>query len=208
MQAVTIKYKTVGPWKENSYCVQYKDQAFLVDPGDEFELLENEFNTKNLKIYGILSTHGHFDHIGAVSEFKNKYELPFYLHSKDKQILRQANLYKKLAGKSGVFETPSVDFFLDDISELKLGEEIVKIHHTPGHTNGSVCFELGNNLLSGDLLFKDAIGRVDLPGGNSVLLAQSIQYVINNFMGYMIFPGHGLPFNLTETEARHLKSLI
>lgn len=205
---ISVQYKTVGKWKENSYLLEYDNEAWLIDPGDEFAALDTFFaaNTKNLK--GIINTHGHFDHIGAVHEFKEKYKIPFYLHSSDKQILRQGNLYRKLAGDSTLHTTPQPDGFLNELPNINIGNKQISIHHTPGHTNGSVCFEIDKNLISGDLFFKDNIGRVDLPGGNKNLLLQSVDFVLNNFEGYMIYPGHGEPFLLDASTIQNLKSLL
>ena len=203
-----ITYYTVGEWRENSYLIKYKSEAWLVDPGDEFEDLDKKFAVAELELKGIINTHGHFDHIGAVHQFKEKYNIPFYIHSKDKQILRQANLYKKLAGSSSYFVTPDIDGFLEEIESFKINDKVIKIHSTPGHTNGSVSFEIDNALISGDLLFKEAIGRVDLPGGNINLLKKSITYVIENFEGYTIYPGHGSPFVLDSNVINTLKKLI
>lgn len=205
---VEIKYYTVGKWCENSYLIKAGNDAWLVDPGDEFEQLENVFKVEELSLKGIINTHGHFDHVGAVSQFKEKYKLPFYIHSKDKQILSQANLYKKLAGGITFFITPTIDEYLDDQKNIIINQKNIKVHHTPGHTNGSVSFEIDKTLITGDLLFKANIGRVDLPGGNIELLNQSILFVLENFEGFMIYPGHGEPFLLDEQVISTLKKMI
>ena len=203
-----ISYKTVGKWKENSYLIKVGIDAWLVDPGDEFEQLESFFNVSNLLLKGIINTHGHFDHVGAVSQFKDKYIIPFFIHSNDKQILRQSNLYKKLAGSSTFFVVPQINEYIENVKQVLIGEKTIKFHHTPGHTNGSVSFEIDKNLITGDLLFKDKIGRIDLPGGNLVLLRQSIKYIFEHFGGYMIYPGHGEPFLLDEEVINTLKKMI
>ena len=206
--AAMIRYVTVGKWNENSYLITDNGEAWLTDPGDEFELLDKEFDAENLLINGIINTPGHFDHIGAVEQFKEKYNLPFYLHSKDKQIVRQGNLYKRFAGSSSSFKTPSIDHILDEEPTLKLGEKSIITHYTPGHTNGSMCFEIEQSLISGDLLFKNTIGRVDLPGGKIDLLKRSVNYVLERFAGYTIYPGHGEPFLLNEKVISTLKKLV
>lgn len=205
---IDILCTTVSRWKENSYLLKFQNEAWLIDPGDEFEKLDNNFVTADLKINGIINTHGHFDHVGAVSEFKNKYDIPFFIHEKDKQILRQANLYKKLAGSKEYFEIPDIESFIEKNSTFELYDKIIQTHYTPGHTNGSVSFEIDNYLFTGDLLFKGVIGRVDLPGGNIELLKQSINFVLENFKGYIVYPGHGESFLLDESVIRILKKLI
>lgn len=205
---VKIRYLTVGTWKENAYLVEYNNESVLIDPGDSFEELDKYFKEVNSKYIAILNTHGHFDHIGAVDAFKVKYDLPFYMHSKDKNILYQSNLLRKFAGETGHIKIPSIDFFLDAQKIFKLNGKQILIHHTPGHSNGSVCFEIDNMLLSGDILFKDSIGRTDLPGGNKSLLDQSLLFILDKFEGYQIYPGHGIPFVLSQDIICNLKALI
>ena len=205
---VEIKYHTVGKWRENSYLIKVGNDAWLVDPGDEFEKLEAFFKVDDLSLKGIVNTHGHFDHVGAVNQFKEKYLIPFFIHSKDKQILRQANLYKKLAGSTLFFVVPVIDEYVENVKNILVGNKNIKVHYTPGHTNGSVLFEIDKCLITGDLLFNDKIGRVDLPGGNIKLLKESILYVLQNFEGFIIYPGHGEPFLLDKEVISTLKKLI
>ena len=115
--SVIIKCETVGEWQENSYLVEYNDEAWVIDPGDEFDKLDDAF--KSGKLIGIINTHGHFDHIGAVQQFQEKYNIPFYIHSKDKQLVTQGNLYKKIAGGTSVFKTPVINQVLDDVNSVK-----------------------------------------------------------------------------------------
>ena len=203
--SVEIRHLNVGPWKENTYCIISNYEAWLVDPGDEFDLLKQKFEVDKLDIKGIINTHGHFDHIGAVYEFQEESNLPFYIHSKDKRILIQASLYCKLAGSDKIIKTPEIHGFIDNFEKFDLANKSIFIHHTPGHSAGSVCFELENNLISGDLFFRDSIGRTDLPGGNAAVLKKSIEYIIKNFEGYNVYPGHGEPFVLDSSVISKLK---
>lgn len=204
---VNITSETVGIWRENSYLIKYGGECWIVDPGDEFKKLDDKLVAGN-KLNGIINTHGHFDHIGAVQLFKEKYNIPFYIHSRDMQILRQGNLYKKLAGGTFPFKTPVIDEFLDETSLIKIKDKELKIHHTPGHTNGSVCIQIDKALISGDVFFKDAIGRVDLPGGNIIHLKKSITYLLETFEGFTVYPGHGNAFILNSAVIDTLKKLI
>ena len=191
-----IKYKTVGKWKVNVYFVSYGNDVWVLDPGDEFEVLDRFIEECKYNVLGILLTHGHFDHISSAQEMKQKYEVNILMHSKDKKIIRQANLFRKLAGGVGTQTTPVIDKFLDDKSFVRLGNKKLNIHHTPGHSPGSICIEVGQNLIAGDLFFWDKFGRTDLPGGNEKELNSSLQFILNKFMGYTIYPGHGKPFKL------------
>lgn len=205
---LSVRYITVGSWNENAYIIEYNGDSILFDPGDEFEKLEDFFLQNKTKHIAILNTHGHFDHIGAVQQFRDKYKIPFYIHSKDKRVVYQANLLRKFAGVEQILKSPEIDFYLDDMVTFPFSDKIIKIHFTPGHSAGSVCFEIDNMLISGDTFFKDSIGRTDLPGGNKELLNKSIKFILNNFVNYHIYPGHGAPFILDEEVINRIEKLL
>lgn len=197
MSQIFIETRCVGKWKENSYLLHDGEEGWLIDPGDDYEALMEAFCKTGLHLKGILCTHGHFDHIGAVAQFQEQHSLPFYIHSKDKTLVRQGNLYRKLAN-GNLAKTPMLDRFLDDVKALTLGTHSIAVFHTPGHTNGSVSFVLEKNLFAGDLILQGHVGRTDLPGGNKALLQQSLQMVTELFAGYTVYPGHGEPFILNQ----------
>jgi hydroxyacylglutathione hydrolase len=205
---LTIKAITVGYWKVNCYLVVAGEEGWLIDPGDDFEIISNYFNLDNYKLKGIINTHGHFDHIGAVTDIKEKYKVPFLAHSKDKRLIGQGNIYRKMAGDSTIKKTPVIDIYLDNLTYLELLDQRIIIHYTPGHTTGSVCFEIDRNLFTGDLFFNNNIGRTDLPGGNKDLLLTSVNYIFNNFIGVHIYPGHGESFILDGNVINRLKLII
>lgn len=206
--SVSISYVTVGKWETNAYKLEVNGESIIIDPGDEFEKLDESFRSSHCVNKCILNTHGHFDHMGAVKEFKEKYQIPFYLHSKDIVIMRQANIMRKFAGISGFIQIPTADYHLDDVKKLTLGRYDIKVFHTPGHTPGSVAFEIENNLIAGDLIFKDSIGRSDLPGGNKELMKKTLHFVFERFRGYTIYPGHGEPFILTDEAVDQLMAKL
>lgn len=198
MMEISIKVITVGNWKVNCYIITFGDEGWLIDPGDDYESIISHLCLDTLKLKGIINTHGHFDHIGAVADIKEKYKIPFLIHSKDKRLISQGNLYRKMAGDLTVKKTPVIDKYLDNLTCLELQNKRILIHYTPGHTAGSVCFEIDGNLFSGDLLFEKNVGRTDLPGGNNELLLTSVNYIFKNFIGFRIYPGHGESFILEE----------
>lgn len=206
--SVSIKKVTVGKWETNAYKLEYSGESLVIDPGDEFEKLEASFRSSSSDLTCILNTHGHFDHIGAVEEYKSRYQIPFYLHGKDRTILRQSNLFRKFAGISGFIKIPEIDHRLEEVETLLIGGKTIRVHHTPGHTPGSVSFEIDNMLISGDLFFHDQIGRFDLPGGNEKQLLESIKFILDHFRGFKIYPGHGDPFILNDEVIHKIKSLI
>ena len=193
-----IKYKTVGKWKVNVYFLSYGNDVWVLDPGDEFEVLDRFIEECKYNVLGILLTHGHFDHISSAEKMKQKYGVKIFMHSKDKRVVRQANLFRKLAGGVGTQITPTIDGFLDEEESLFLGNKKIKIYHTPGHSPGSICFGLGKNLIVGDLFFWNEFGRTDFPGGSEEELKSSLRFIANEFMSYTIYPGHGAPFVLNK----------
>jgi len=205
---VTIKAISVGNWKVNCYVVSVGDEGWLIDPGDEFETLTSHLCLDSLNLKGIINTHGHFDHIGAVVDIKEKYKIPFLIHSKDKRLIGQGNLFRRITGDLAVKKTPVIDECLDSLAYLELKDKRILVHHTPGHTSGSVCFEIGGNLFSGDLIFKNNVGRIDLPGGNKKSLINSLDYIFSKFIGFQIYPGHGESFILEENLIKNLKLTI
>lgn len=209
---IKISSCTVGTWATNSYLISYQDNFIIVDPGDDFQKLENCFEQldthKTKTNIVILATHGHFDHVGAIDFFKKKYHCELGIHSLDRRILGQANLYRKIAGDKKIYSIPTIDFFLDNIRQLDFGSLNIKFHHIPGHSEGSVAIEINRCLFSGDVLLEKAIGRTDLPGGNRIKLDHSIKYLIDNFIDYEIYPGHGKTFVLTREKADFFQELI
>jgi glyoxylase-like metal-dependent hydrolase (beta-lactamase superfamily II) len=152
----------------------------------------------NLKLLAILNTHGHFDHVGEVQNLKNKFGCPFYLHSKDEKLLKTANFYLKLFEGEDKILIPKIDYYLDYLKILHVGNFFIEIFPTPGHTEGSVSFFINNFLFSGDVLFKNDIGRLDLPGGNATKMKESLMMVAALSEEVLIYPGHGNHFKLSE----------
>lgn len=205
---IEIKKKTVGFWNENSYCLYFGNKSVLIDPGDEYDILRTQFEKPDTKFHSILLTHGHFDHIGAVYDFQSNFNIPAYLHSKDKRIASQANLFRKFAGDDTIVKSPKINFFIDEVSDFLVDGSRFEFHHTPGHSLGSVCIEVGKNLFCGDLILENVIGRTDLPGGNFDALVQSILYITERFENFDVFPGHGNPFLLNGKAIDNFKKQL
>jgi len=182
-----------GTWKENCYILCYLSNAIIIDPGECYDEIIEFLSSKKLSPLAILNTHAHFDHIASVYEVQQKYCIPFYLHSNDEKLLKSANAYMKLFGGTNFIKIPKVDYYLDDITDLKFCEINLKVLFTPGHTNGSLCFLFNNILFTGDTLLKGKIGRVDLPGGNLTKLIQSLKQISKVKKNTYIYPGHGDP---------------
>ena len=190
---LNIKTIKTGKWRENCYIVyDLSKSGFIIDPGDNYNEIIKYINNYNINVLAIVNTHAHYDHISAVSTLKDTLEVPFYLHSKDKRLLKSANLYRILFEGEQTITIPSIDHFLDECNESLIFNNIeVKVIETPGHTEGSVCFQIDNFLFTGDTLFEKDIGRVDLPGGNKEQLIESLKKISELPTSLKLYPGHG-----------------
>ena len=191
---INIHKITAGPFQENGYIVhsERRSDCFIIDPGDSPELYIKEIENNNLKPIGILNTHGHIDHVHAVQPLKDHYSIPFYLHENDCMLLSEH--YQEICLMYGMVpgKTPKVDVELNNEAELLMGEYIIKIIHTPGHTPGGLCYQINGDIFTGDTLFKGSIGRTDLPGGDYNTLMDSLKLLIEIVPGdTKVHSGHG-----------------
>ncbi len=176
--------------------------ALIVDPGADLEKILRELQP--FKPCGIIATHGHIDHIGQVRALKELFDIPFYVHSKDKFLLNNTLWpgFERQIGAS--LPCPEPDMELKDGMEIVLGEERLRVIHTPGHTPGSCClyWEKGKVLIAGDLLFKGGVGRWDLPGGDLEALKGSIKRIFSELGGdTLVVCGHYEETTLEEEKA-------
>jgi hydroxyacylglutathione hydrolase len=191
----TIK---TGQWKQNCFVIYDETKkAVIVDPGDNAEDIDHLIVEKKLTPVAVFNTHAHFDHVGAVEFFKKKYSIPFFLHGKEVQLLKRANLYKMALIGSGGITIPTVDFSINnDHAHLKIEHYEFIIHQTPGHTNGSICIEIDGKLFVGDTLLNSSLIPKNLPEENQSILKNSLTYLKDLNPELMVMPGHGSPEKL------------
>jgi len=170
-----IECRAAAPFMKNGYILACPEtrQALYVDPGDEAEQLLLWLAENRLELAAIANTHGHLDHISGISIVKQALEVPIYLHPEDEMLY---NLLSQQAGWFGLNypSAPKVDHYYRDGDELRVGNLVVQVLHTPGHSPGSVCLAVGNHVFCGDLIFAGSVGRTDLPGGSHPTLIGSI----------------------------------
>ena len=188
-----IKKIVTGPFQENSYLLVDKssNKSVLIDPGDEGQKIINYINEKNIVPLAIINTHAHLDHIGAISEIKEKYSIPFYLHVGEKPILDSYPLACRMFGiKPG--KSPSVDEWFHSSGKLLIEPFKFLIIETPGHTPGGCSFLINDAIFVGDTLFQGSIGRTDLPGGDRKILDKSLIKLIKKLNPETtVYSGHG-----------------
>lgn len=189
---------TVGAMGTNSYILldDKTKKAALIDPGDEPDRLISALKTKDASLSYIILTHGHFDHIMALDKIKKKTGAPILIHRDDAVMLedRALSLLDRF-GNSDI-EVPRADRFLSDGEIITLGDSEIKVIHTPGHTPGSVCLLIGDELMSGDTLFRESIGRYDFPGGDYGAIITSLEKIVSLGVKGKIYPGHGMSTTL------------
>lgn len=191
-----IKSIVVGVMEENCYMLTDGGEAAVIDPGAEPDRIISEIESSGAALKMILLTHGHFDHIGAVSALAKYSSAAVYVHSADAVMLTDNT--KNLSYMTGEkIEPYEADKQLSGGETLRLGGVQIKVHHTPGHSGGCVCFECGDNLFGGDLLFRGSIGKFDHVNLRTQM--QSLKYLMDNFDDNVrVFPGHGLSTTIGE----------
>ncbi len=174
-----VKAFGVGPLSVNCSIVvdESTKRAVVVDPGGDSEKIIRELD--GLDLIGILATHGHIDHVGKVKLLKEKFNVPFYMHEKDLYLINDP-IWKGFDAYVGAdLPCPEPDVFIDDGDIIQVGDLSLKVIYTPGHTPGMCCFyvEREKVLIAGDLLFREGVGRWDLPGGNLEDLKASLRRI-------------------------------
>lgn len=188
----------LGPIQTNCYILEDKKKNCLIfDPGGDGEALLSELRKLSLKPAGILLTHAHFDHIGALETIRNAYDIPVYLHVAEKKWL----VNPELNGSAKYPVVPDVickpaDVLLHDEKHLEVGPFKMETRHVPGHSPGSVCyiFEDEGFAFVGDTLFQGSVGRTDLIGGDTETLLNAIhEQLLSLDDETLIYSGHGQP---------------
>jgi glyoxylase-like metal-dependent hydrolase (beta-lactamase superfamily II) len=182
-------------------------KAVVIDPGGAVDRIAEILAHHDLEVTSIIHTHAHLDHIFCTREVKQVHGGEICLHQGD------LPLYQGIAIQAAMFgwrvdDTLPVERFINDGDVIELGAHRAEVIHTPGHTPGSVCFQLavdGETLVfAGDTLFRRGIGRTDLPGGDSRKIVESIRsrlYTLDPEA--VVIPGHGPNTTIAEEASRN-----
>ncbi len=197
-----IKY-SLGQLQANCYFLIDGQNGLIVDPADDAPFILEELQRQQLKLVGMLATHGHFDHVGAVGEIQLSLNVPLYIFKKDQFLIDRLNeTAKYFLGYDPHFIKPkNIEFITNNFSITDYELRIIK---TPGHTPGScsVYFKDENALFTGDTLFKEGIGRTDLSYSSKDDLKKSLKKIFKLPKGTVIYPGHGED-TMIEEEIKH-----
>jgi len=190
-----IKRLIGGNLESNGYIIYDKDKGscYIVDPGYEPKRYIRELEQMELHILGILLTHHHYDHVGAVESIAQRFGCPVHLHRED------CDRYGK-----------PVDIVLEHGQAILLGDEVIRVIHTPGHTRGSVCFysEKSKLAFTGDTIFNVDLGRTDLADGSPDQMERSIRDIISKWGNDItIYPGHGDPATMKYVRSHNQEYL-
>jgi hydroxyacylglutathione hydrolase len=193
-----IKSFTFNPLQENTI-VAYDEtkEAVIIDPGcyepSEMKELDQFISSNDLSVKYLLNTHCHFDHVLGNDHVKEKYKVKLLIHPKEEVVLRAVKTYISNYGFAGYRET-FPDGFLEEGDHVNFGNTSLEIFFLPGHAPGHIGFYHRDQkiIISGDVLFKNSIGRTDLPGGDFQTLIKSIHqklFVLPDDV--VVYPGHG-----------------
>jgi hydroxyacylglutathione hydrolase len=185
---------TVGLVQENCYLFRREgsSRALIVDPGDEAPLLLNAIEQLGVQLEGILLTHTHFDHIGAVAPVARATGAEVWVPEIERPVLADIMSYVPFPG-FGPFESYEAEHTLAGGERLELADFEIDVLHTPGHSPGHVTFSIPDEtvVFSGDVLFQGSVGRTDLPGGDWPTLLESIRGLVDSLPPETtVYPGH------------------
>ncbi len=201
-----MKVYSLYPASFASVCYLLTDdrerEAVVIDPSVSPDAAEAAYGRSLPSVTGILLTHAHFDHMMALTAWREETRAPVFVHPEDVGAFGDSyrNAYRLFFGGEMTFSPP--DGLLVPGESIPVGGEALRVLHTPGHTPGSCSFDSGENLFTGDTLFAEGgFGRTDLPGGDGVLLRRSLRSLLELPGERRVFPGHGEKTDLSSCRA-------
>ncbi len=198
-----IKKYILGMYQTNCYLIadEISKECAVIDPGAICVSLDKEISTNNYDVKYIIFTHGHFDHIGGLEYYMDKYPQAIVLmHKNDiSSILNNIDVfYFDSENKENIVKQITLQ---NDNDIFMLGDNKLKIIHTPGHSKGSVCIYVDSILFSGDTLFQHSIGRTDLIDSDFSELKTSVISKLYTLHGdIVVYPGHGNATTIKEEK--------
>ncbi|MBQ9513775.1 MAG: MBL fold metallo-hydrolase [Clostridia bacterium] len=188
---------TTGVLSVNTYFVVNKitRDAILIDGGQDYAAIKRKEKQLNVKIVAELLTHAHFDHSGNAHRLQ-KDGVIIYCSKPDAEKIENNQTLSQDFGRE--FDTFTCDKTLSDGDEIVIADIKIKVLLTAGHTDGSLCYIIGDTLFSGDTMFYESFGRFDFPTGNFDELVSSFKKLFSLKENYRVLSGHG-----EETTLEH-----
>ena len=188
-----IEAMELGPMENFIYLIQDKSSGRIavVDPAWEAETILAQVKRRNLRITDILLTHSHHDHVNAINDVLNSYDAEVHL------LKAEAEFWGRYTHSPSLHHGGDV---------LYLGQTEIKILHTPGHTPGSACYHVGDNLIAGDTLFVFGCGRCDLAGGDPEKMFTTLKDLKTRLPAHtVLYPGHNYSVQETSTIGEEIE---
>jgi hydroxyacylglutathione hydrolase len=189
-----VRMFSVGPIQENCFLLRRdgSDRALIVDPGEEADRLLAAIDELGVTLDGILLTHTHFDHVGAVAPIARATGAEVWVPEIEKPVLADINSYVPWS-EFGPFESWDAEHTLTGGETLELAGLTIEVLFTPGHSPGHVSFHVPDEraIFSGDVLFQGSVGRTDLPGGDAQVLMATLRTLAETLPDEtVVHPGH------------------
>lgn len=185
----------IGGNAANCYLVKSDDAVFVIDPYAADQRVIDFLNQAKERPKYVLLTHCHYDHILGAEKLREMFGLKIGIGEKDELGLRDTSV--SLSQWAGLEQKPFfADVTFSDGDALKIGDTVVRVLHTPGHTIGSVCYIIENSVFTGDTLFEGTVGRTDFPTGDFSMLKASLEKLKALEKDCRLYPGHGLATTL------------
>lgn len=190
-----------GPLRVNTYILHNEKTggAVVIDCGENYKTLKKTEEQYGLKINAVLLTHAHFDHSGCAKKLQDDGAKIFISAIDAPKLLNDENL---AVGFGRSFEKLHADTTFSDGEVIEIEGFKFKALLTPGHTDGSACFILGDVIFSGDTLFRESVGRTDFPTGNRWDIVESVKRLFGLEGDYAVYPGHE-EFTTLSHERKH-----
>jgi hydroxyacylglutathione hydrolase len=188
-----LEILTIGALETNCYILgdEKTREAVVIDPGGDFGIIETHLKKLKLKTKYIILTHGHVDHIGALSQLKKATKAEILIHSKDSAMLYDPNQNLSIFSGGKIIATKA-DRLLEEGDTIRCDAIKLEVLHTPGHTPGGISLLTDKMIFTGDALFCGSIGRTDFPGSSYQELIDSIKVkLLTKDDDFIIYPGHG-----------------
>ncbi len=195
---ISIKSFIFNSFQVNTYLLTDENgTGIIIDPSfetdQEYSLLLGYLKEQKIKLTAIVNTHGHVDHLLGVCRVKKDFKIPFRMHRGEELLLSSARITAEMFGFH-FDEIPVIDQYIDEPDRIEVGKHSLQVMHIPGHSPGGLAFYSATDkfVIVGDILFRNSIGRTDLPGGDYNSLISGIkQKLLTLPPETIVYSGHG-----------------